>query len=268
MTQAVRWTIAFLLAAGINTSAQSPREWRDYAGGPDSSRFVAARQLTSSNVSQLQVVWTYPGGQTDFNPLVVRGVVYGRGPKGTFVAIDAATGKEIWVHEGAQGFNGRGVNYWESADGTDRRLLYSAGNFLYAINAANGQTITTFGVDGRVDLRVGLDRDPDTINAGSRIPGRVFENLIIMGSATNQEYASAPGDIRAFNVMTGEKVWQFHTVPRPGEYGYRGRGQQLVGAVDRRHPRHRLHPHRQPEVQLLRRQSTRRQPVRRLPGGA
>jgi quinoprotein glucose dehydrogenase len=220
MTQAVRWTIAFLLAAGINTSAQSPREWRDYAGGPDSSRFVAARQLTSSNVSQLQVVWTYPGGQTDFNPLVVRGVVYGRGPKGTFVAIDAATGKEIWVHEGAQGFNGRGVNYWESADGADRRLLYSAGNFLHAINAANGQTITTFGVDGRVDLRVGLDRDPDTINAGSRIPGRVFENLIIMGSATNQEYASAPGDIRAFNVMTGEKVWQFHTVPRPGEYGY------------------------------------------------
>ena len=220
MTQAVRWTIAFLLAAAINTWAQSPREWRDYAGGPDSSRFVAARQLTPSNVSLLQVAWTYPGGQTDFNPLVVRGMVYGRGPKGTFVAIDAATGKEIWVHEGAQGFNGRGVNYWESADGMDRRLLYSAGNFLYAINAANGQPITTFGADGRVDLRVGLDRDPDTINAGSRIPGRVFENLIIMGSATNQEYASAPGDIRAFNVMTGEKVWQFHTVPRPGEYGY------------------------------------------------
>ncbi len=220
MTQAVRWTIAFLLAAGINASAQSPREWRDYAGGPDSSRFVAARQITPSNVGQLQVAWTYPGGQTDFNPLVVRGVVYGRGPKGTFVAIDAATGKEIWTHEGAQGFNGRGMNYWESADGTDRRLLYSAGNFLYAINAANGQPLATFGVNGRVDLRVGLDRDPETINAGSRIPGRVFENLIIMGSATNQEYASAPGDIRAYNVVTGEKVWQFHTVPRPGEYGY------------------------------------------------
>ncbi len=220
MSKAVRGTIVLILAAGVSTSAQGPREWRDYAGGPDSSRFVGARQITPANVGQLQVAWTYPAGQTDFNPLVAGGVVYGRGPKGTFVALDAATGKELWVHEGAQGFNGRGINYWQSMDGKDRRLLYSAGNFLYALNAATGQPIPTFGADGRVDLRGGLDRDPETINAGSRIPGRVFENLIIMGSATNQEYASAPGDIRAFNVITGEKVWQFHTVPRPGEYGY------------------------------------------------
>jgi quinoprotein glucose dehydrogenase len=214
-------TAAGLVAAAtITPSAQSPREWRDYAGGPDSSRFVAARQITPANVSQLQVAWTYPAGQTDFNPLVVRGVVYGKGPKGTFVALDAATGKEIWIHEGVQEFNGRGINYWESADGTDRRLLFGMGNFLHAISATTGEAIRTFGVDGRVDLRVGLDRDPATINAGSRIPGRVFENLIILGSATNQEYASAPGDIRAYNVVTGEKVWQFHTVPRPGEYGY------------------------------------------------
>jgi quinoprotein glucose dehydrogenase len=94
------------------------------------------------------------------------------------------------------------------------------GNFLHAIRADTGESIPTFGDNGRVDLRVGLDRDPATINAGSRLPGRVFENLIILGSATNQEYASAPGDIRAYNVITGEKVWQFHTVPRPGEYGY------------------------------------------------
>ena len=78
----------------------------------------------------------------------------------------------------------------------------------------------SFGVDGRVDLRVGLDRDPATVNQQSRMPGRVFENLIILGSATNQEYASAPGDIRAFDVRTGALVWTFHTVPRPGEFGY------------------------------------------------
>ncbi len=75
-------------------------------------------------------------------------------------------------------------------------------------------------MDGRVDLRVGLDRDPATVNQQSRLPGRIFENLIILGSATNQEYASAPGDIRAFDVRTGSKVWTFHTVPRPGEFGY------------------------------------------------
>ena len=208
------------MSRDCRSPGRAQREWRDYAGGPDSSRFVAATQITKSNVNQLQVAWTYPPGQTDFNPLVVRGVVYGRGANGSFVALDAATGKEIWIHKGVQGFNGRGVNYWESKDGKDRRLIFSSNNFLQEIDAQTGETIPSFGVDGRVDLRVGLDRDPSTINQQSRIPGRVFENLIILGSATNQEYASAPGDIRAFDVRTGAKVWTFHTVPRPGEFGY------------------------------------------------
>ncbi|MDQ3211894.1 MAG: PQQ-binding-like beta-propeller repeat protein, partial [Acidobacteriota bacterium] len=205
---------------GLPVSGQGPREWRDYAGGPDSSRFVAATQITRSNVKQLQVAWTYPDGQTDFNPLVVRGIVYGRGPQGSFVALDAATGKQIWIHHGVQGFNSRGVNYWESKDGKARRLIFSSSNFLQEIDALTGETVTSFGQNGRVDLREGLDRDPSTVNQQSRIPGRVFENLIILGSATNQEYASAPGDIRAFDVRTGALVWTFHTVPRPGEFGY------------------------------------------------
>jgi glucose dehydrogenase len=224
-----RWTVgvvkaAMMLAAagvaGLSVSDQDQREWCDYAGGPDSSRFVAAKQITKSNVNQLQVVWTYAAGQTDFNPLVVRGVIYGRGANGAFVALDAATGKQIWIHEGVQGFNSRGVNYWESKDGKDRRLIFSSNNFLQEIDAQTGLTIPSFGENGRVDLRVGLDRDPSTINQQTRIPGRVFETLIIMGSATNQEYASAPGDIRAFDVRTGALVWTFHTVPRPGEFGY------------------------------------------------
>ena len=226
----LRWlvpifTAAILLALAVTRLSLSgqikaPREWRDYAGGPDSSRFVAATGIDKSNVHRLQVAWTYAPGQTDFNPLVVRGVVYTLGAKGTFVALDAATGKEIWTHPGVQGFNGRGVNYWESADGSDRRLIFSFDNFLREIDARTGQGIASFGVDGRVDLREGLDRDPSTVNQQSRLPGRVFENLIILGSATNQEYASAPGDIRAFDVRTGAKVWTFHTVPRPGEFGY------------------------------------------------
>jgi quinate dehydrogenase (quinone) len=224
-----RWTVgvvkaAMMLAAagvaGLSVSDQDQREWRDYAGGPDSSRFVAAKQITKSNVNQLQVAWTYAAGQTDFNPLVVRGVIYGRGANGAFVALDAATGKQIWIHEGVQGFNSRGVNYWESKDGKDRRLIFSSNNLLHEIDAQTGLTVPSFGVNGRVDLRVGLDRDPSTINQQTRIPGRVFETLIIMGSATNQEYASAPGDIRAFDVRTGALVWTFHTVPRPGEFGY------------------------------------------------
>jgi glucose dehydrogenase len=212
--------VALVGALGLSVSGQNQREWRDYAGGPDSSRFVTATQITRSNVNKLEVAWTYPGGQTDFNPLVVRGVVYGRGPNGSFVALDAATGKQIWIHEGVEGFNVRGMNYWESKDGKDRRLIFSTLNMLQELDAQTGRPIASFGKDGRVDLRVGLDRDPSKVNQQSRTPGRVFENLLIMGSATNQEYDSAPGDIRAFDVRTGAVVWTFHTVPRPGEFGY------------------------------------------------
>jgi quinate dehydrogenase (quinone) len=221
--KAIAAALAAVMAIGLSVSGWTqtvPREWRDYAGGPDSSRFVAATQIDKSNVSRLAVAWTYPSGQTDFNPLVVRGVVYGRGPSDSFVAVDAATGREIWVHKDVQGFNTRGINYWESADGRDRRLIFSAGNILQELDAQTGELMTAFGVNGQVDLRVGLDRDPRTINQQSRLPGRVFENLIILGSATNEEYGSAPGDIRAFDVRTGKRVWTFHTVPRPGEFGY------------------------------------------------
>jgi quinoprotein glucose dehydrogenase len=228
-SSAAPW-IAVVFAAGVMfaldgvKSAPAPantdREWRDYAGGPDSSRFVVSTEITKSNVNRLEVAWTYPQGQTDFNPLVVRGVIYTRGPKTSFVALDAATGKELWTNEGVAGFANRGINYWESKDGSDRRLIFSASNFLQEIDARTGQTIRSFGEEGRVDLRVGLDRDPSKVNQQSRIPGHVFEDLIILGSATNQEYDSAPGDIRAFDVRTGAKVWTFHTVPRPGEFGY------------------------------------------------
>jgi quinoprotein glucose dehydrogenase len=215
-------TVGVVLALSGDTgrTLQSQREWRDYAGGPDSSRFVAAKQINKSNVRQLAVAWTYPDGQTDFNPLVVRGVVYGRGPNNSFVALDAATGKQLWIHEGVQGFNSRGMNYWESRDGKDRRLLFSSNNVLQALDAVTGEPIESFGDKGRVDLRVGLDRDPSRVDQQSRTPGRVFENLLILGSATNQEYDSAPGDIRAFDVRTGALAWTFHTVPRPGEFGY------------------------------------------------
>jgi quinate dehydrogenase (quinone) len=211
----VSGAILALAAAG-----QPPREWRDYAGGPDSSRFVASTEITRDNVSRLKPAWTYADGQTDFNPLVIRGVVYGRGPNNSFVALDAATGRLLWKHEGPDGFNTRGVNYWESTNGRDRRLIFSANNLLQELDAQTGEAIASFGVEGRVDLREGLDRDPAKINQQSRLPGHVFENLLILGSATNEEYDSAPGDIRAFDVRTGTKVWTFHTVPRPGEFGY------------------------------------------------
>jgi len=203
----------------LSGQGRSMHEWRDYAGGPDSSRFVAATQITKANVGQLKVAWTYPDGDTDFNPLMVRGVVYARARGKALVALDAATGAQRWISEDIEAFAIRGVNYWESADGSDRRLFVSTRNLLQAFDANTGKRIPSFGVDGRVDLREGLDRDPSTVQQQSRLPGRIFENLIILGSATNTEYTSAPGDIRAYDVRTGALAWSFRTVPRTGEFG-------------------------------------------------
>jgi quinoprotein glucose dehydrogenase len=199
----------------------APREWTDYAGGPAGSRFMPLSQITKANVRTLQVAWSYPYGDSGFNPIVAHATIYTRGRDNALVAIDAATGKEIWIHEALQGMTARGVNYWENADASDRRLIFSINDYLQEIDAKTGRSIVTFGEDGVVDLRDGLGRDAKTISrVQSGTPGKIFENLILLGSAPGEGYFSAPGDLRAFDVVTGKLVWQFHTVPHPGEFGY------------------------------------------------
>ncbi len=103
----------------------------------------------------------------------------------------------------------------------DRRLLISFANNLEAINAANGQLITSFGNGGTVNLKEGLGRDANSMRQiQSGTPGVVFEDLIILGSSTGEDYGSPPGDIRAYDVRTGRMAWIFHTIPHPGEPGY------------------------------------------------
>jgi quinoprotein glucose dehydrogenase len=207
-------------AAGLR-SADQDKWWPDYAGGPASARYFEANQINKSNVDRLAIAWTYLYGETGFNPIVVNGVIYGRGRNGSLLALDARTGKEIWIREGMQAMTARGMNYWESRDGKDRRLIFSMNDYLQEVNAATGQPVYEFGKDGVVDLREGLGRDPATIGRiQSGTPGRIFENLILLGSATGEGYLSPPGDLRAFDVITGKLVWQFHTVPHPGEFGY------------------------------------------------
>jgi len=198
--------------------------WRDYLGGADSSQYSSLDQINKKNVAQLQVAWTYaPGDQRTyrFNPIVVDGVLYTLGKGFALVALDAATGKEIWIHENQGAVGDRGINYWESADRKDRRLLYVNGGFLTAVDTTTGKTIETFGDNGRVDLRVGLNRDVTGVRPlQTGNPGRVFENLIIMSlPAGGANYISSPGDTHAYDVRTGKLVWTFHSVPEKGEVG-------------------------------------------------
>jgi quinoprotein glucose dehydrogenase len=201
--------------------------WRDYGGAADSSQYSALIQITRANVNRLQVAWSYPTGDSkrySFNPIVVDGFMYVLAKDNSLVALDASTGKEVWVHQTdveTKLITHRGVNYWESKDRSDRRLFLASNNFLQAIDARTGKLIASFGNNGRVDLREGLGRDPATLTlVQSTTPGRIFENLLILGSATNEGYGSAPGDIRAYDVRTGRLAWTFHTIPHPGEYGY------------------------------------------------
>jgi quinoprotein glucose dehydrogenase len=213
-------------AAASKSAVSNPREssrskeWFDYAGSPEGDRYVDLKQITKSNVTNLDVAWSYPYAETNFNPIVAHGVIYTKARNKSLVAINAATGKEIWIHDGLTNMTERGMNYWESADGKDRRLIFSVSDYLQEIDANTGKSIRTFGNNGAVDLREGLRRDINYMRIQSGTPGKVFENLILLGSATGEGYFSPPGDLRAFDILTGKLVWQFHTVPHPGEPGY------------------------------------------------
>ena len=211
-----------IVAALATAQSSSDKWWAGYSGGPDNSRYFASSQIDKKNVGRLDVAWTYPFGETGFHPIAVRGVVYGRGRNGSLVAVDATTGRELWVRENMNGMTSRGITSWESAGGRDQRLIFSMDSLLQEVDAKTGRSISSFGTNGIVDLREGLDgRDPATVgNIQTNTPGEVVENLIILGSATGEGYMSAPGDIRAYDVVTGRLVWTFHTVPRPGEFGY------------------------------------------------
>ena len=210
------------IAATLSTAAQAPKpvEWPDYAGSPEGNRYIPLNQITKANVSKLAVAWSYPHAETGFNPIVAHGIVYTKARNKSVVAVDAATGKELWVHDGLTGMTERGMNYWESKDGKDRRIIFILADYLQELDATTGKLIRTFGTNGSVDLRVDMRRDPNFMRVQSGTAGKVFEDLIILGSATGEAYFSTPGDLRAFNVVTGKLAWQFHTIPHPGEFGY------------------------------------------------
>ena len=220
--------LACALISGWGTAQAQPyTTWRTYGGNADSSQYSALKQIDKSNVDRLTVVWTFPVGERNFtmNPIVIDRTMYVTARDNEIVALDAVTGKELWSHGNEGAVGARGINYWQSEDGSDRRLLYLAAGFLTAIDARTGKSIDGFGDHGRVDLRDALKSDGwDVTNVRPLVtsnPGRVFENLVIMSlPAQGAGYHSTPGDVTAWDVVTGKLVWIFHSIPHPGELGY------------------------------------------------
>ena len=222
---------ATLVFAGMTSAQQVRTTWHDYLGGPDSSHYSDLKQINAGNVAGLEEAWSFPTGDDltyTFSPLVVDNIAYVAAKHGALVAVDATTGKELWTHSfvaagGAPsrfaGITGmRGCNYWESKDRSDRRLLVTAMGAIQALDARTGALVDSFADHGKLDLKTGLDRGNRPL--GSRSAGRVFGNILILGSATGEGYLAPPGDIRAFDIPTGKLLWVFHTIPRPGEFGY------------------------------------------------
>ena len=232
-------SLSFLLltAAMLGSVARlqaADRDWPVYLGDKASTHFSTLEQINRNNVQRLQVAWIYHSGdarqddrsQIQCNPLVINGVLYGTSPQLKLLALDAVTGRELWRFDpfadrpgaGSVGVN-RGVVYW--ADGKDRRILFTAGEHLLAVDARTGKPIPTFGQNGRVDIREGLGREPGKLFVLSTTPGVIYRNLLVLGDRVSEGPGpSAPGHIRAYDARTGQIVWTFHTIPYPGEPGY------------------------------------------------
>lgn len=209
--------------------------WSVYLGDHASSHYSSLDQIHRGNVAELEVAWEFATGdgaadgrtQIQCNPIVIDTVLYATSARVKALALHAATGRLLWsfdpfeagaVLEGP-GIS-RGVAYWAGDGSHAARIFLTAGSRLFALDAASGELIDTFGQGGSVDLRDGLGRDVAGLNVGARTPGIIFEDLLIQGSQVSEGPVSAPGHIRAYDVRTGDIAWIFHTIPHPGEFGH------------------------------------------------
>ncbi|MFL5613970.1 MAG: PQQ-binding-like beta-propeller repeat protein [Gemmatimonadaceae bacterium] len=210
---------------------RSSGDWPVTGGDAGNTRYSPLSRIDRANVAGLRVAWTYHTGDMPANghseiqatPIVVGGVLYATTPALKVIALKADSGTLLWrfdpfSHGERASHVNRGVVYW--ARGNERRIFFTAGRRLFALDAANGTPITSFGDHGSVDLARGLGRDIGDAYLVATSPGVVYDDLLIQGTRVGEEEGSAPGDLRAFDVHTGAIRWTFHTIPRPGELGY------------------------------------------------
>ena len=196
-------------------------------GGPYNIRYSPLTQITPRECRLLKVAWTYDShdafkdSEMQSNPIVVDGVLYATTPKLRVVALDAATGREIWTFDPAGGsaaqrrYRHRGVTVYQGP-----RLLHLP---QFPVRARIARPASRFRASATTAASIcakGLDRPSRTISVSASSPGVIFEDMLIMGSTVPETLPGSPGHIRAFDVNTGKLRWMFHTIPHPGEFGY------------------------------------------------
>lgn len=229
--------IAAMLAGSSTAEAASAvppgytLDWSVPRGDPGGNQYVELAQIHAANVHRLKPAWEFrTGGATErsnmhSNPLIVEGLLYLSSPAMHAVAVDAATGREAWRFDPAPHNHGtvirlrnRGLTYWAGPAG--KRVFHYVKDRVYALDAKTGELVTSFGGKGWIDLREHLGVDPATVSLEMTNPGSVYRNLLILGSRVNEAFGSAPGHIRAFDTVTGEFKWIFHTIPQKGQFGH------------------------------------------------
>jgi quinoprotein glucose dehydrogenase len=219
-------------------------EWKSYGADLRSTRYAPLDQISASNFNKLEVAWRFKtdnlGPRPEFNlqatPLMVGGVMYTTGgTRRAVVALDATTGEQLWMHsenEGKRGeaaprqLSGRGLSYWTDGRGDDRILYVTPGYMMVALNAKTGAPIASFGTNGLVDLKQDDDQqmDPVTGEVGLHAAPVISKNVIVIGAAHQtggvpKSKTNEKGYVRGYDVRTGKRLWIFHTIPRPGEFG-------------------------------------------------
>jgi glucose dehydrogenase len=219
--------------------AVSAQEWPHYGGDAGGAKYSPLKQINRSNVTRLRPAWTYHTGDVsdgktllvrssfEATPLIIDGVMYFTTPFCRLIALDAESGRELWVFDPRLDrgklyfslFANRGVAYWSS--GNRKRLFFGTlDGRLYSVDAATGKSDSAFGDGGSIDLRAGVADAFPRLSYGMTSPPVVYRNMVICGSRTPDGDPRGPsGDVRAFDAETGKLVWRFHVVPRDGEFG-------------------------------------------------
>lgn len=207
-----------------SAAAAEPRnvDWAVYLGDKHRSLYSPLKQIDRGNVAQLEVAWTFDTGEKgeyQANNLIIGGVLYTPTPSRKVIALDAATGRELWRWDpadtpaGVGGRRQRGLVFWQNDTGGEQRLFTAVGNFLFALDLKTGRPISSFGANGSIHLGEGLDVE-GTPRVGLNTPGVIFKDTMIIGGI------GGPGAVRAIDVRTGARRWIFHLIPRPGEHGH------------------------------------------------
>ena len=211
-------------------------DWATYRGDQEGTAYSTLSQITTENVQSLEEVWHHDtrvivGPGMESNPIIINGVMYFADAELNLVALDAATGEELWLFDPSQ-YDARGEDfptgiqraevYWEDENGENARIFHLAKDMIWAVNPEDGTLIESFGKGGHIDLA------EDHVWAAHLVRGKLsnnsppatYKNFLIVDSNVFENREEPPGNVRAFDTLTGEFKWRFHTIPLRGQPGF------------------------------------------------